>query len=156
MNGKHEQTEMAHLRIARIIPAPPGQVFDLWTKPEHLKKWWGPTGVSCLSAEVDLRIGGAYRIGNQMPDGKVLWISGRFLLIEPPGLLEYSWSVEPEVQTTEQVSIRFAAHEQGTMLTLEHRRIGSQALRDRHQQGWIGCLDGLDQLARCVRPDSVD
>ena len=62
-------------------------MFAAWTTPELLRQWWGPTGVRCIAAEIDLRVGGTYRIGNEIPDGSVIWISGEFRLrrAEPPG-----------------------------------------------------------------------
>jgi uncharacterized protein YndB with AHSA1/START domain len=44
---------------------------------------WGPEGVSCIAAEVDLRVGGRYRIANKFPDGRVFWIVGELQIIEP-------------------------------------------------------------------------
>lgn len=145
---KQALTETDCLRLSRVISAPPDRVFDLWTQPEELKKWWGPANVRCISAEVDLRVGGAYRIGNEMPDGTVVWISGLFRRIERPNLLEFSWSVESDSKTTELVTVDFNAHEHGTMLTLVHSRIASEVLREGHREGWMGCLDGLGRLAR--------
>lgn len=108
-----------------------------------MKKWWGPTGVTCLSAEVDLRVGGQFRIANGFPDGSVIWISGNFELIERPHLLIYTWIVENESPTTERVEIHFEHHELGTNITITHERIVTKALSEQHQQGWIGCMDGL-------------
>jgi uncharacterized protein YndB with AHSA1/START domain len=78
------------LVVRRTIGASPERVFDAWTKPERLRLWWGPRDVTCTAAEVDLRVGGRYRIANQFPDGRVVWISGQFECIEPPRLLVYS------------------------------------------------------------------
>lgn len=153
--GKQILTDTGDLRLSRVITAPPDRVFDLWTQPEELKKWWGPENVRCVSAEVDLRVGGAYRIGNEMPDGTVVWITGLFQRIERPNLLQFSWSAEPDSKTAECVTVRFALHEQGTLLTVMHSRIASQVLRDSHRNGWIGCLDGLDRYALMPPSDSV-
>lgn len=45
--------------LTRQIDAPRELVFDLWTQPEHLLKWWGPHGCSAPSVSVDLKEGGA-------------------------------------------------------------------------------------------------
>jgi uncharacterized protein YndB with AHSA1/START domain len=56
--------------------------------------WWGPSAaVSCASAEIDLRVGGRYRIANRFPDGRLLWIVGEFEVVEPPSRLVFSWRV---------------------------------------------------------------
>ncbi len=91
--GKGSQSQDTTLVVRRIIQATPERLFKAWTDPEQLKKWWGPQSVTCVDAEVDLRVGGRYRIANQFPDGKLLWISGEFQLIEPPHKLAYTWRI---------------------------------------------------------------
>ncbi len=51
------------LVVTRSFNAPAHVVFDAWTKPEHLKRWWAPKsfGVSLFECESDLRVGGSYR-----------------------------------------------------------------------------------------------
>ncbi|MGI9336785.1 MAG: SRPBCC family protein [Gammaproteobacteria bacterium] len=143
MANAKDTTSFETLHIRRLIPASPDRVFSAWTDPDQLKMWWGPKGVRCLSAEVELRVGGHYRIANELPDGSVLWIAGEFETIERPDLLIYTWVVETASPTTERVSVQFDKHEQGTEIILRHEFIATTALRDRHQQGWIGCMDGL-------------
>ncbi len=45
---------------------------------------WGPPEVSCAGADVDLRVGGGYRIANRLPNGDTVWIAGQFEHIDPP------------------------------------------------------------------------
>lgn len=132
-----------HLVVRRTIRASPERVFAAWTTPEQLMQWWGPEGVRCPSAEVDLREGGAYRIGNAMPSGDTVWISGIFELIERPNKLVYTWSVEPSTSAPETVTVRFEPRNEGTEVIIVHERILSEAARDQHAHGWHGCVDGL-------------
>jgi uncharacterized protein YndB with AHSA1/START domain len=128
--------------IRRLIAASRDRVFAAWTQPELLRQWWGPTGVRCVAAEIDLRAGGAYRIGNQLPDGSVVWIEGVFELVEAPSRLIYSWTIGDE--PTSRVSVQLTAlDERTTELVIDHDRIHARAARDDHERGWIGCLDGL-------------
>ncbi|MCI0571319.1 MAG: SRPBCC domain-containing protein [Myxococcaceae bacterium] len=132
------------LVVRRTIRAPVGRVFDAWTQPEHLRRWWGPGGpVRCPDAEVDLRVGGRYRIANAFPDGRVVWIVGEFELVSPPHRLVYSWRLEPGTQEPERVTVRFEPKDGATEVIVVHERIASQASRDEHEKGWNGCLDGL-------------
>lgn len=136
------------LVVRQMVQAPPREVYAAWTEPAHLKEWWGPEGVACIGAEMELRVGGAYRIGNRFSDGKVIWLAGNFEAIEPPRLLMYTWGVEP-APATERVTVRFEARGNGTEVIVTHERIASPALRDMHRQGWEGCLVGLaDYLSR--------
>ncbi len=135
---------MTELTIRRVIAARPARIFEAWTRPELLQQWWGPAGVRCISAEVDLRAGGVYRIGNQLPDGGVVWISGEFELVESPHRLVYSWRVEGE--PVSRVTVSFAPIMDGaTEVVIHHERIHSTTVRDDHERGWQGCLDGLER-----------
>jgi len=99
-------------------------------------------------------VGGRYRIGNRFPDGQVLWIAGEFLVIEPPHRLVYTWGLEPVAGEQERVTVRFEPQGEATEVIVTHEAIASAPLRDRHQQGWHGCLDGLaDYLVQAVAPD---
>lgn len=131
------------LIVRRTIAASAARLFEAWTQPAQLMRWWGPRGVSCTSAEVELKVGGRYRLANQFADGKVIWISGVFEVIEPPTLLIYTWCIEPASSNPERVTVAFQARGEGTEVIVTHQRIASAAARDMHQQGWLGCLDGL-------------
>jgi uncharacterized protein YndB with AHSA1/START domain len=131
------------LIVRRMVRAGPERVFDAWTQPKHLRNWWGPKSVECIDAEVDLRVGGRYRIANEFPDGKVLWISGEFEAIEPPYRLVYTWRVGSVADLDERVTVTFEPRGEETEVVVMHERIATPAMRDMHEQGWLGCLDGL-------------
>lgn len=130
------------LETSCFVNATPEQVFDAWTTPAELMKWWGPNGVRCREAVVDLRVGGQYRIRNELPDRSTLWISGEYERIDVPRLLTFSWRIEDGADD-ERVTVRFVPEDRGTRVTVRHERIGSRALRDQHLAGWDGCLAGL-------------
>ena len=144
-----EQT--VNLVVRRTIKASAQRLFEAWTQPVHLHKWWGPKSVTCEKAEVDLRVGGGYRIGNRFPDGKFVWIVGEFERIVPPHELVYSWRMEPESQISERVTVRFEPRDSATEVIVVHERMASAAIREGHESGWNDCLNGLmaymDQVA---------
>jgi uncharacterized protein YndB with AHSA1/START domain len=131
------------LIVRRVIDAPAERLFAFWTEPRHLRAWWGPAGVTCSSADVDLRVGGRYRIANEFPDGRVLWIAGEFERVDPPRELVYSWRIEPELDVHERVTVQFEPRGRATEVTITHERIPDARTREGHEQGWVGCLDGL-------------
>jgi uncharacterized protein YndB with AHSA1/START domain len=141
------------LIVRRTIRASAERLFDAWTQPEQLKKWWGPASVECIDAEVDLRVGGRYRIANQFPDGKVLWISGEFESIKRPKRLVYTWRLESSQGPPERVTVTFTAHGAETDVVVTHERIPTKAARDMHEQGWLGCLDGLTEFVASAKVD---
>jgi uncharacterized protein YndB with AHSA1/START domain len=134
------------LNVRRVIRAPREDVFAAWTEPELLRQWWGPGPVTCPEAEVDLREGGAYRLANREPDGKIVWISGRFERVRAPEELVYTWRVGEADGAPTLVRVKFLPHAEGTELILTHERFAVEAVRDMHLQGWGGCIDKLEMM----------
>jgi len=141
-------TASRRLVVRRVIAASPERLFEAWTTPAQLLAWWGPAGVRCTSAEVDARIGGSYRIANELPDGRVITISGEFLVVTPPTELVYTWHVEPGESGNERVTVQFVSRGAATEVVITHEHIASQPTRDEHETGWLGCLDGLAAFLR--------
>lgn len=139
---------MTPLVVRRTIRATPEVLFAAWTQPSHLVKWWGPSGVECVEAQVDLRVGGAYRIANRFPDGRVVWISGDFESIDPPRTLIYTWQLDGSAGAPERVTVRFDARGDATEVVITHERIADPETRRGHEAGWDGCLDGLAAYVR--------
>jgi uncharacterized protein YndB with AHSA1/START domain len=137
----------ATLVVRRRIHATPEKLFAAWTQPEHLVRWWGPQGVACPAAEIDLRVGGAYRLANRFPNGTVVWIAGVFELIEPPHRLMYTWKLESQSGSAERVTVSFERLDASTEVIVTHERIADEAARISHERGWAGCLDSLVSYA---------
>lgn len=139
------------IEMRRQLPVTPQRAFAAWTDPDEMRQWWGPRGVHCVAVELDLRVGGAYRIGNELPDKSVLWIDGVFEVVDIPNRLEYTWSTSRDGASIERVSVRFEANDAGTEIVIRHSRIPTETLVDDHRHGWQGCLAGL---AEHLSPDS--
>jgi uncharacterized protein YndB with AHSA1/START domain len=135
------------LVVRKTVRASAERLFKAWTNAKELQRWWGTKEIVCIAAEIDLRVGGAYRIGNKLPDGKLLWITGEFEIIEPPKKLVFTWRVEPETKKSERVTVRFEAQGTATEVVITHERIPNAAARNQHEYGWRGCLDGLARYA---------
>jgi uncharacterized protein YndB with AHSA1/START domain len=141
-------TTPQQLEVSRLINASPRRVFEAWTNPDMIIRWWGAGGVTCPAAEIDLTVGGTYRIANQTPDGATMWITGTFNRIEPPSALAYTWAMEPIAPDTAYslVEVAFDPKPDGTLVTVQQTQIPSIEALDTHLEGWLGCLDGLDRL----------
>jgi uncharacterized protein YndB with AHSA1/START domain len=74
--------------LTRLLSATRGQVFEAWTRPEHVKCWWDPAGRLLATCEIDLRPGGAFRFVTQQTSGAHEF-SGIYREIAPPGLLVF-------------------------------------------------------------------
>jgi uncharacterized protein YndB with AHSA1/START domain len=64
--------------LTRIFDAPRERVFEAWTSPDYIRRWWGPAGFTCSACSVELRIGGAFHYGMRAPDGREFWNKGVF------------------------------------------------------------------------------
>jgi uncharacterized protein YndB with AHSA1/START domain len=137
------------LRLERTYDAPAEDVFDAWTNPEVLKRWWGINPASRTPvADVDLRVGGSYRLSMEDPDaGTVHTVRGEYREVRRPERLVYSWCWEEADGTTGHVStvtVEFLADGERTTVVLEHSGLESADSRERHGHGWAACLEMLD------------
>jgi uncharacterized protein YndB with AHSA1/START domain len=87
-----ERKSDRELVVTRTINGPARIVFEAWTKPELLKRWWVPTsfGVTLLSCEADVRVGGQYRFVFGHGDSKPMAFFGRYLEVTPPSRLVWT------------------------------------------------------------------
>ncbi len=115
-------------------------VFEAWTRPDLVKRWWGPPPFTCPVAEIDLRVGGAYRLANLGQDGETIWISGTFTRVEAPSELAYTWRLSTHPPGPSLLHVRFLEHAEGTEIKIHHERFADAAIRDRHADGGAGCL----------------
>ena len=137
------------LRLTRRFEAPPERVFDAWTDPELLRRWFhaGPDW-DTPEAEVDLRPGGVYRISMREPaNGNVHTVTGEYSEVSRPDRLVYTWSWEAEegspMGAESHVTVEFAADGDGTEVRLTHTGLPSEENRDQHVHGWEGVLANL-------------
>lgn len=138
----------AMLRMTRMFAAPREKVFQAWTQPEHLRNWWGMSvGYTAPIVEVDLRVGGKYRLAMQPPDQEELHIvGGTFREISPPEKLVYTWGFQHEgmvqnEQSETLVTIEFRDLGDSTELVLTHEYFPTEEICEQHRQGWIMMLD---------------
>jgi uncharacterized protein YndB with AHSA1/START domain len=135
------------LEIRRTLAAPRERVFNAWTRAEELKKWFAPGPLTTAVAEVDLRVGGRYRITMRGPDGVEHTVGGVFQVIEPPSRLVYSWKWEDKPSAGEStVTVEFTEHGRSTEVVLRHEGLPSDKEVADHRQGWDGCFEKLEKV----------
>src|SRR4249920_3146522 len=78
--------------VTRTFNGPARLVYEAWTKPELLKRWWVPKsiGMSLVSCEADVRIGGKYRFVFGLDDSKTVAFFGTYLEVTPPSRLVWT------------------------------------------------------------------
>src|SRR5882724_8698819 len=88
-----DRTSQRELVVTRTFNGPARIVFEAWTKPELLKRWWAPksTGVSLLSCEADVRVGGRYRFefGHAASEQPMAFF-GRYIEVTPHSRLVWT------------------------------------------------------------------
>jgi uncharacterized protein YndB with AHSA1/START domain len=144
------------LRLSRRFEAPPARVFEAWTDPRVLERWWTAADTwTDPAAEVDLRPGGSYRLSmRDAESGAVETVGGEYTEVRAPERLAYTWTWEgdPELMRGSErtlVVVDFLAVGDGTEVVLTHRGFADERIRDLHTGGWGACLDSL---ARKVFP----
>ena len=136
------------LTLKRIFAASREQVFRAWTDPAELKKWWGmEDDWSTPISEVDLRVGGKYRLGMLPPGAESPHVVyGTYREVEPPDKLVYTWQWEGGESDETLVTVRFHDMGDSTEVELTHSQFPSAEERDKHNEGWNGCLQQLAKL----------
>ncbi len=136
------------LNLKRTFAAPREQVFKAWTDPSALKKWWGMgDDWSTPIAEVDLREGGQYRLGMQEPNAEAPYVVfGTYRVVEPPDKLVYTWNWEGLESEETLVTVLFRDLGSSTEVELIHSQFTNDEEREKHNQGWVGCLLQLEKL----------
>lgn len=126
-------------------------MFDAWTLPEVLTEWWaaGPPHRPGL-AEVDLRVGGRYRLSMIDGDGVETLVGGEYVEVRRPTRLAFTWRWEqggddPTDGTTSLVEIDFEADGDATLVTLRHSGLVTPESIALHERGWNGCFDSLER-----------
>lgn len=139
------------LHIRRVYQAPVAAVWAAWTDPEQMKQWMGPTDAFGESeVTMDVRVGGRYRIVMHSPDGETHRVGGVYREVVPNQRLVYTWAWESTPERESLVTLEFKPSGEATELVLAHQRFADTQARDKHREGWIGCLDRLDRFVTHV------
>ena len=143
-----EQASGLALEMRRVLRAPPSVVFHALTKPEELASWWGPTGFTTPSIEVDLRVGGSYRIAMQPPVGELFYLTGRFREVDPPARLVYTFRWEDPTPDDRETVVTLSLREldDGTELHFTQGMFATEERRALHEGGWTDSFGKLEEL----------
>jgi uncharacterized protein YndB with AHSA1/START domain len=135
------------LTLKRRLNARPEKVYAAWTDPEKIAHWWGPadTVAGSIHAEMDVRVGGRFRLSFKTGDGEYHEVGGVYQEVVPDQRLVFSWAWHSTPERESLVAISLRPDRDGTLLTLHHEQFFDQAARDGHERGWTGTLDKLEK-----------
>jgi uncharacterized protein YndB with AHSA1/START domain len=137
--------------LTRVFGAPRQTVFDAFSKPELLKRWFGPRGWSLAVCEVDLKVGGSFRFVLRGPGGKEMGMRGVYREITPPERSVHVETFDDYPGTESLVTAVFV--EEGGKTTLTATILyPSQAIRDAVVQSGMehGATESYDKLAELL------
>lgn len=134
-----ERTSGRELVVTRTFNAPARIVFEAWTRPELMKRWWAPksTSVPLLSCEMDVRAGGSYRLEFGHDASESMAFVGRYLEVDPPSRLV--WTNE-EGEDGAVTTVTFEERDGRTFLTVHELYPSKEALEAGH-----GAEDGMPE-----------
>jgi uncharacterized protein YndB with AHSA1/START domain len=138
------------IRLERTFDASPEAVFDTWTSPEMLRRWW-PAGVDWETpvAEVEPRVGGELRLVMRAPDGEEFGGAGEYLEVTPPTRLVFTWTWDGHEghEGTQLIEVDFNESADGTTtVVLTNRGLPDEESKRSHREGWEASFDNLDRL----------
>jgi uncharacterized protein YndB with AHSA1/START domain len=133
------------LTLKRRLNASPKKVYAAWTDPEKIVKWFGPDSGPVQHASTDLRVGGRYAVQFRTENGEEHHVSGvyREVVLNQKLVFTWAWRTMPERESL--VTVLIKPEGTGSILTLIHEQFFDEPARDRHRQGWTGCLDKLER-----------
>ena len=141
--------ESGHVvRIERTFAASAEEVFDAWTSPEVMRRWFHPApDWDTPEAEVDLRVGGKVRVVMRRPDGTEAGAQGEYTLIDRPHRLVMNWAFDDDPPNQQLIELYFSESEGSTRVLMVNSGISTDKRRAAQDWGWHGCLDQLERVS---------
>jgi uncharacterized protein YndB with AHSA1/START domain len=138
--------------LTRAFDAPRHLVFEAFTRPELLKRWYGARGWNLVSCEIDLRVGGRWRFVSHGPGGAQMAQSGVYREVLPPDRLCFTEIFDDQSYPGESVVTHAFAERDGTTTLTSTVRYASKEARDIVLEYPMarGLTEGYDRLAELL------
>ena len=136
------------LTLTRRFRARPEKVWAAWTDPERLIAWFCTSKAKpgSFRAELDVRVGGRYRISFDMESGEHSEVGGVYREVVPNERLVFSWAWHSTPERESLVTVSIKPDGAGALMVFTHEQFFDEDARDRHNQGWTGALDKLARM----------
>ena len=134
------------ISFVRFFMVSPERVFDAWTRPARLRKWWGPEDLELVTCELDPRPGGSSRLAFRAPDGKLHASHGTYLEVERPIRLSFSEVLDDAPGETFLTSVTFEEMGAMTRMTVRQTAAITEPLATGQLTGWLESLTRLSEL----------
>jgi uncharacterized protein YndB with AHSA1/START domain len=142
------QAASVQLRLERVIRADRERAFAAWTRPVRLREWSAPEGMTIADGELDLRVGGRWRVVMVESNGTRHEAFGTYREVTPPERLVYThaWRQSGGSSPETTLTVEFLEVSGGTRVVLTQEGFTSPQSRDGHIGGWSSSLDQLERL----------
>ena len=146
--------ERLELSITRTFNAPASAVWEIWSKREHMIRWWGPKDFETTHLELDFRVGGAYRacIYNDAYGGEN-WMSGHFVELIPNEriVMTFKWGRDdPSAGVETLITVTLSERDGKTTQTFHQTPFLNVESRDSHIGGWTSFIDKEQAYVECL------
>ena len=148
-----ERTSDREIVITRTFNGPARIVFDAWTKPELVRRWWAPKshGVSVAACDAEVRAGGKYRYVLRRDTGEEFAFSGKYTEVRPHSRLVYTQVFEPMADAGEAIVTVTFEERGGKTHLVSHELYPSKealdgAIGSGMEHGMRETMDQLDEL----------
>jgi uncharacterized protein YndB with AHSA1/START domain len=140
--------------VQRVLPATPDVVFEEWIDPNALAEWMCPRPARAIKVDLEPTVGGHVRIDIE-EDGVEFYVSGRYLKLERPHLLRFTWSCSTWTDPNWQTIVTVSLEPHGgvdTLMTIHHTLLPEGTVEN-HQHGWTLIAE---QLGRSLHQHAGD
>jgi uncharacterized protein YndB with AHSA1/START domain len=140
-------TAKPSLTIKRRLNAAPEKVYAAWTDPEKIVRWFATAKArdGSMQADIDLRVGGHYRISFHSTEGEYHQVGGVYREVMPNERLVFSWAWHSTPERESLVTVSLKPDGAGTLLTFLHEQFFDSAARDNHERGWTDLFVNLEK-----------
>ncbi len=130
--------------VRRVLDAPRSLVFEAWTRPDLMARWFYPMAGWSARVTADVRVGGRYELRMIDTEGKTHLQFGEYREVVPASRLVFTWSCPDLCVEDSVVTLELSDHGKQTELVLTHDLPPDETLRREHEGGWQGCLGQLE------------
>ncbi len=143
------------IAFSRVFDAPRRLVFEAHSRPEHIRRWWGPRGSTMTECEMDFRPGGRWRFVVRTAGGREATFRGEYREVVPPERFVWTFGFDPTPEPGGLETYTFSERDGRTTLvavghfdSIESR---DAALRSGMEKGAAETWDRLEELLRTLR-----
>ena len=133
------------IEVEHTFTGPADKVFDAWLNPELVQKWFGPGLGETQPVSIDGKVGGSFRIV-QIRDGEAIGHSGKYLVVDRPGHLVFTWGTDDD-EGDDEVSIHIVNSGTGSTVKLTHITDAQwKDFEDKIRNSWQSMMKAMDSL----------